>query len=65
MSRIPLTTLKTALLAPIPMAMVRTVTAVNIGDRKRRLMTWRNSVAMGICKVNTPEGRESSQILWG
>jgi hypothetical protein len=47
------------------MAMVRTVTAVNIGDRKRRLMTWRNSVAMGICKVNTPEGRESSQILWG
>jgi len=38
-NRTPLTTLKTALLAPTPMAMVSTVTTVNIGERIRRRTT--------------------------
>jgi len=38
-NRTPLTTLKTALLVPTPMAMVSTVTTVNIGERIRRRTT--------------------------
>ena len=39
-----LMTLKTALLAPTPMAMVSNVTVVNIGERISRRTTYRISV---------------------
>src|ERR1022692_4075645 len=44
-NKTPFTTLKTALLAPTPMAMVSNVTVVNIGERISRRTTCRISVA--------------------
>src|SRR5450759_4736709 len=43
-NRTPLTTLKTAQLAPTPRAMVSNVTTVNIGERIRRRTTCRISL---------------------
>src|ERR1019366_8877876 len=74
-NRTPLTTLKTALLAPTPMAMVSNVTIVNIGERIRRRTTWRISLRIVTFEplvrgdagrrllVNTPLARGSSQFL--
>jgi hypothetical protein len=49
-----LTTLKTALLAPTPMAMVSTVTTVNIGARISRRTTWR--ISLGTVTFPSPGG---------
>ena len=43
-SRTPFTTLKTALFAPTPMAIVSSVTTVNIGERISRRTTCRISL---------------------
>src|SRR5262249_18594909 len=61
-SRIPLTTLKIALFAPTPIAIVRIVTSANSGDRHNRRIACRSCCLDGRTETTTRQAAHSSQI---